>query len=252
MPVERPDDQAETPPADQPEAAGQPPAAEQPAAGHPGPSGYPAPGYLVPAASGVGPLPPGAQYPYPAAVPVTLWWDVFRTGRDERRDAVVVVVALAVVGVLAGWVWTLLAPRDQYRVVEGGLLPVDGESEAFVAGDMIFVILLSVVALLALAVVWSRPRLRGPLVLAALVVGVLAAGAVAWQVGELLAPPPTQAAMQTVGATIEGPLRLRAFASLVVPPVIAVIGYLLCAVLVAPDDLGWSRRTPDTQAPPTP
>jgi hypothetical protein len=157
---------------------------------------------------------------------------------------VLTVLALAVSGLAAGGLWIWLAPRADYRVVAtAGATDVDpiGKApspELFMADDGVFVLILAGLGLLAGIAVWWNRRRRGPLTLVALATGVLAAGTVAWQLGEWAGPAPTKAQLADVGATVTTALSLGATAALAVGPFVAVLTYLLAAALNHRDDLG--------------
>jgi hypothetical protein len=78
--------------------------------------------------------------------------------------------------------------------------------------------------------------------------GTLAAGAVAWRVGELLGPGPTRAALAHVGGRVTTGLSLGALPALAVGPFCAVLVYLLGALSARSEGLG----RPETSSGPTP
>lgn len=181
----------------------------------------------------------GAATGFAPAVPVRRqWWAEFRPEPGEVRDLALLVIALAVAGILGGVVWPLLAPADRYEVVEGGVRALVAESEALVGADLVFVAVVTVIGIAAAVVLWLRPRWRGPLTSIGLVLGLLLCGVVTWQVGVLFRPPPTSDDLATLGQIVAGPLRLRAWVALLVPPVLSLLVYVICVVLAARDDLG--------------
>ncbi|WP_299955730.1 hypothetical protein [uncultured Modestobacter sp.] len=175
-----------------------------------------------------------------------------RDSRADLRPALVTVLVLAVSGLVAGGLWLWLAPRADYRVTDAGVVPVDGpvSAEIFMADDGVFVLLLAALGLLAGLAGWFLlRRYRGALTLAALATGSLAAGVVAWQLGERLGAGPTEAQLAEVGTTVTTGLDLGAAAALAVGPFFAVLAYLVAAVLSSEDDLG---RPDDQLVPVTP
>ncbi|MGY5882156.1 DUF2567 domain-containing protein [Modestobacter lacusdianchii] len=202
------------------------------------------PGPAVPS----GPAAPAPPVPGGPSVTASSWAPARPAGapglRDSRADlrpALVTVVALAACGLVAGGLWLWLAPRADYRVTDTDVVPVDGpvSAEIFMADDGVFVLLLAALGLLAGLAGWALLRAhRGALTLAALATGSLAAGVVAWQLGERLGAGPTDAQLAEVGATVTTGLSLGAGAALAVGPFFAVLTYLVAAVLDSRDDLG--------------
>jgi hypothetical protein len=193
---------------------------------------------------------------------VALWPPARRAGvpglrgsREDLRSALMTVLALAVAGLAAGGVWTWLAPRADYRVTATDVEAVGQPSaELFMADDGVFVLVLAALGLLAGTVVWARRRRRGALTLVALATGMLAAGVVAWQLGEWAGPAPTDAQLADVGGTVTTALSLGATAALAVGPFVAVLVYLAATALTSRDDLGRADAEPADQPlrPPLP
>lgn len=222
-----------------PEADDQPAPKWQMAAS--GPGSEPDPAVPTDAVQPVATVAPGAPEAAPAR---RTWWAEFRPEPGEPRDLVLLVVALAIAGLIGGLVWSLLAPAERYEVVEDGVRGVEAESEALVGADLVFVAVIGVIGLIAAVVLWFRPRWRGPLTSVGLVVGLVACGLVAWQFGAILRPSPPPDELETVGQIVEGPLDLRAWIALLVPPVLALLVQVICAVLAPRDDLGHVRPRP--------
>jgi hypothetical protein len=80
----------------------------------------------------------------------------------------------------------------------------------------------------------------------------LAAGVVAWQLGEWAGPAPTKAQLADVGATVTTALSLGATAALAVGPFVAVLVYLVATTFTARDDLGRAEEPPPAVRPPLP
>jgi hypothetical protein len=206
----------------------------------------------LPPSTGPGPAPASWRPAQPAGVPG------LRGSREDLRRALLTVLALTVCGLAAGGLWIWLAPRADYRVTATDVEPIGKppSPELFMADDGVFVLLLAALGLLAGVAVWLLRRRRGALTLAALATGVLAAGVVAWQLGEWAGPPPTDAELADVGATVTTALSLRATAALAVGPFAAVLTYLVATALTSRDDLGRTEPEPapagDPLRPPLP
>jgi hypothetical protein len=201
--------------------------------------------------------PPGPAAPFPTAPPVPdgpvphpparrAGVPGLRGSRQDLRSALLTVLALAVAGLLAGGVWTWLAPRADYRVTATGVEPIGRapSAELFMADDGVFVCILAALGLVAGLAVWLRRRRRGALTLLALATGMLAAGVVAWQVGEWAGPGPTKAELADVGRTVTTALSLNATAALAVGPFVAVLIYLVATALTSRTDLGRTEDEP--------
>ncbi|MGY1747913.1 DUF2567 domain-containing protein [Modestobacter sp. SYSU DS0511] len=205
-----------------------------------------------------GPVPPSSWAP-PAGDGVSL--AAHRAGvpglRDSRADlpaALLAVGALTVAGLPVGGLWVWLAPRADFRVTDTDVVPVGPapSNELFMADDGVFVLLLAGLGLVAGVAGWLWRRRRGVMLLAGLATGTLAAGLVAWQLGEWLAPGPTEEELGRVGATVTTGVELGATAALAVGPFVAVLVYLVATALTARDDLGRAEPAdqPVAQLPP--
>jgi LPXTG-motif cell wall-anchored protein len=178
--------------------------------------------------------------------------------REDLRSALLTVLALAVSGLAAGGLWIWLAPRADYRVTATDVEPIGRapSAELFMADDGVFVLILAGLGLLAGIGVWLLRRRRGVLTLVALATGLLAAGVVAWQLGEWAGRGPTHAQLADVGATVTTGLSLGATAGLAVGPFVAVLAYLIATALTTRDDLGRAEPAPapagDPLRPPLP
>jgi hypothetical protein len=177
-----------------------------------------------------------------------------RGSREDLRSALLTVLALAVSGLAAGGLWIWLAPRADYRVTTADVEPIGRAPsvELFMADDGVFVLIMAGLGLLAGIAVWLQRRRRGALTLAALATGMLAAGVVAWQLGEWAGPAPTKAQLADVGATVTTALSLGATAALAVGPFVAVLVYLVATTFTARDDLGRAEEPPPAVRPPLP
>jgi hypothetical protein len=163
--------------------------------------------------------------------------------RADMRSSVRLVAALALTGIPAGLLWRGLAPRADFRVTDSGPVPVGEPSiELSVADDAVLVLVLAALGLLAGAAAWALRRRRGVATIAALALGTGLAALLAWRLGEVLAPGPTEAELGEVGALVTTPLRLAALPALAAAPFCAVLAYLVATLVARSDDLG---RTPD-------
>ena len=201
-----------------------------------------------------GATPAERQPARPAGVPG------LRGSREDLRSALLIVLVLAVAGLAAGGLWIWLAPRADYQVVGTASTPdvepigAAPSPELFMSDDGVFVLVLAALGLLAGIVVWLRRRRRGALTLVALATGMLAAGVVAWQLGEWSGPAPTEAELSDIGRTVTTALSLGASAALAVGPFVAVLVYLVATALTSRDDLGRGEPLPDAEPlrPPLP
>ena len=178
---------------------------------------------------------PSWQPARPAGVPG------LQGSREDLRSALLTVLGLAVAGLAAGGLWIWLAPRADYQVVSATDVEPVGtapSSELFMADDGVLVLILAGLGLLAGIGLWFHRRRRGVLTLTALATGMLAAGVVAWQLGEWSGPAPTEAELAEVGNTVTTALSLGATATLAVGPFMAVLAYLVATALTPDDDLG--------------
>jgi hypothetical protein len=150
------------------------------------------------------------------------------------------VAVLALIGLPAALLWLWLAPRATFRVVAGTVEPIGAppSNELFMADDGVYVLVLAGLGLLAGLGVWSMRRTRGVVALIAVAAGTTFASLLAWQVGELLAPGPTDEQLADVGATVTTGLDLGAVAAVTVAPFVAVLTYLVASTFSARDDLG--------------
>jgi hypothetical protein len=184
----------------------------------------------------------------PAARPASVHWRGWAEIRADLPSSARIVLALALAGLPTGLVWWWLAPRADFRVTDTGPVAVGNPTdELLVADDAVLALLLAGVGVLAGAAVWSLRRRRGVATLLALALGSCLTAVVAWQLGELLGPGPTEPQLADVGARVTTGLDLGSLPALALAPFTAVLAYVV-AVLYAPgDDLG--RIQPDGAAP---
>ena len=139
------------------------------------------------------------------------------TPRRGRLAVGIAAVALAAVvagfGLLVGWLWSELAPRLPLIMVEGGIAYADPEPEEAIGADAWFAILgLAAGAVFAVLTWFVLRRFRGPVILAALVVGSVAGALLGWWAFRdpiTLAEFAQSQGGAPVGAALQGPLDLR-------------------------------------------
>lgn len=170
-------------------------------------------------------------------------------GRADLGSAVRTTILITLAGVPAGLLWWLLAPRADYQVTADGVTPIGSypSDELFAADDGVFVCVLAGLGLLAGIAVWLRRRRRGVVLLAGGVVGCVLAGVVAWQLGHLLGPSPTQDELADVGARVTTGLNLHTYTALLVAPFVLLLVHVIMASATADDEL---NRSPRGQQPP--
>jgi Protein of unknown function (DUF2567) len=193
--------------------------------------------------SEAGPLPPAPH------LPPRRPWSPLRELRRDWRIGLGLLVGLAVAGILVGLIWWGLAPRADFRITSDGPQVIGNPSEELlVADDSVFVLLTAALGLIAGTVTWLVRRWRGVAALLGLALGMVAAGAVGWRTGRLLAPSPTHAALTHVGGRVTTSLNLGSSVELAVGPFLAVLVYVVAALYTRSDGLG--RPEPEDAATP--
>jgi hypothetical protein len=162
-------------------------------------------------------------------------------------------VGLAVLGIALGVLWWALAPRADYRITSGGPVAIGNPSEELlIADDGVFVLIVAGLGLIAGIATWLVRRRRGVAWLLGVALGTLASSAVAWQVGELLGPGPSRAALGHVGGRVTTSLTLGMWPALAVGPFVAVLVWLVGALYARTDGLGRSGPAPRSEPEPIP
>jgi hypothetical protein len=155
-----------------------------------------------------------------------------------------VTAAVALLGVPAGFAWIAIAPRVTVVVTGHGVAEViNPETKAFIAADGWFCVVGALGGLLAgVAGYLLAVRRYGPLAVAGLLLGGLAASLVEWWIGRSAGLAPFRKALYLShqGAVLHAPLVLRAHGALVVWPLIAALVVTLAELL--------AREPRDTQA----
>lgn len=173
--------------------------------------------------------------PQPAAArPRSGIGDLLRPTAPQLRCAAVLLVGLALVGLLVGFVWGEVAPRLAFTVVSRGVVSQnDVESEALAAADGWFALLGAGVGLVSGGLSWLWRPARGPFLVVAVMVASFVGALVAWRFGLWVGRHPTRSeidtAVQHVGRTLHAPLRLHAKAALFLQPFAAVLAVVLCS-----------------------
>lgn len=163
-------------------------------------------------------------------------WRARWAAPEEVRAGLLIIAALVVLGALLGIVWEVWSPPGPAGlIVPGGAIEAD-ESEAFIAADGRFAVLVFVVGLAAGLLAWFLRRRRGPAVAAALAIGGVAGAALTNLVGHLLRGGSASGAAYTVVRHL--PLSVHATGLLFLEAAVAVLVYLLCTAFAAADDLG--------------
>ncbi|MFW3168997.1 LPXTG cell wall anchor domain-containing protein [Geodermatophilus sp. CPCC 206100] len=190
--------------------------------------------------------PPAGRRPRTPAGPR---WPGAAELRADRRTALTLTGLLLVAGLPAGLLWWALAPRAQFEVTADGPLVLGRPSaELLAADDGVFTLVLAGLGLLAGGVGWALRRRRGVATVVALALGTLLAALLAWQLGELLGPGPTEAQLADVGARVTTALTLHSLAALAVGPFAAVLVYVVATLMAPEEDLGRSGPAPGAVA----
>ena len=104
--------------------------------------------------------------------------------RADLLPAVSAASLIAVLGLLEGWIWSLIAPPERVGVSSSGqVLPLVDESYHRFDDIAIFVLMGLVAGLLTGAALWLLRHRRGPVILIAAVLGSLVAAYLAKQTG---------------------------------------------------------------------
>ncbi|WP_344916200.1 hypothetical protein [Streptosporangium oxazolinicum] len=139
------------------------------------------------------------------------------------RDFVITVLVLALIGVVAGILWSLAAPRPPYVVTGQGPLLADPSTQALIAADGWFAVITGALGLACGAVGYSVSRGGRPLpVVVGLSAGGLLGAYLALVVGEAVnLGAVSVSASGTSASLVAGPLALTARGVLFVWPTLA-------------------------------
>lgn len=238
---------ADTPDPDRPRSGAEPPYVESLGDGRTSP--YPD------RASAGGPVPPASltwyEAPSVAAAPR-------QRLRPQLGWAAAGAFGVMILGVPLGLLWATLAPDTPVLQTESGAVYGESQPEQPIAADGWFSLLgLGFGVLVAVGLWFLLRRSRGPIGLAAAVLGSLGAALVAWQVGQQVGLATFEHLLATAaeGQTFGQPAQLRAggvrwvgllpvpYGNVLLPAFGAAVGYTLLA--------GWSRW-PSLRPDPTP
>ncbi len=163
--------------------------------------------------------------------------------RASLRTSAAVVLALGLVGAVAGIVWWWIAPQPGYRIETDGLYFLSAQPQQYIAADGWFAVLTVIIGLAAGVAVWVRCS-RQPLAgLLGLMVGGLAGAVTTAAVGMILGRSDPYDG--PVGALSQGPLEIRAWSVLLLEAGVAVAIWLIFDVLVLRTD----QLTPELASP---
>jgi hypothetical protein len=163
--------------------------------------------------------------------------------KTELRDAAVITVAMALVGVLFGLLWWWLAPHVPLvgDVVEDNWVVYlkDSEGEQAAGVDGTFALLGLAFGLVSAVVVFLLRRRGGVPLVVALGLGALLGSVVAWRLGVWLGPTSdvlAHAKAAGKGVTFSAPLKLGAKGALLAWPLGALLVHLGLTALFGPRD----------------
>ena len=155
---------------------------------------------------------------------------------DDVRAGLFVLAVLSVLGAALGVLWQWWSPPGPLGLVlsHGAVQP--DETEAFVAGDGRFAVIVTVVGLLAGALAWTWHSRRGPVVAVGLALGGLGGGLLTEAVGHLIRGGSSSGTPGQLIAHL--PLSVHATGLLFVEPAAALLVYGMCVAFANRDDLG--------------
>ncbi|RRQ27647.1 DUF2567 domain-containing protein [Rhodococcus sp. Eu-32] len=162
--------------------------------------------------------------------------------RTTVRTSLVAVVASVVVGALAGLLWSILAPTEQFVVVVPGQgAALTGESLHRFDSLALFGCISFVCGVLLPVAFWTRKAARGPVLflamLAGAVLGALAMlGVGVWVAGLLHARPQDPA----VGSVVEVAPGIGSLLALVIQPLVTSLVVVLLAAMNPHDNLMYT------------
>jgi hypothetical protein len=157
-----------------------------------------------------------------------------------------VVLALLVVGVLAGLLWQAWTVRTQGFDIGNGVIIPD-ESEGWIGADAHFGIITGIVGLAAGLLAWRWRTVRGPAMVAALAVGGVLGSLVAGWVGHLSGGG-NHTVVANTNVVRRLPLSVHMTGLFFLQAIAALAVYLVAALASASDDLGVPSGVP-TPAP---
>jgi hypothetical protein len=152
------------------------------------------------------------------------------TGRDVRAALVVIGVSAAT-GLAAGAVWAAVSPRRILVVGADGLTPELTAGDPAFAAEGWFAVVGAVAGVLLAGWAWRRSR-EDVAALIGLTLGGVLGAVVAWRLGHWLGPDavPTSAFDRPEGTRVPEPIDVRAYATLLIWPLVAVATYFSLTV----------------------
>jgi hypothetical protein len=162
-----------------------------------------------------------------------------------RRVITEIVVAVVVLALAAGAVWSLVAPDVHGQVTTSGVTVRGAEARRQFGVDGWFAVTGAVAGLLVATAAFIRHRQRPVTVLVTLVLAGLAGSVLAWRFGVLLGPGPVadRTAGLAPGTRIAIPLGLRAPAVLLAWPIASAAAVAVGAAAIS-DHGRWRLSRP--------
>ena len=156
--------------------------------------------------------------------------------RPELLAGAWLAAGLAVGGIVLGFIWLAWAPgRPVGYVVKPGAIQAD-ETEAFIAGDGRFAVLVLAAGVLGGLAAWRLRAVRGPVIAVALAAGAVVGSLLTEGVGRWLGGGTTSGAADSIIKRL--PLSLHLSGLLVVEAAVALLVYGLFTAFAPADDLG--------------
>lgn len=157
---------------------------------------------------------------------------------SRRRGAVVTIGGFLVLGLVVGWLWSVLAEPAAYSVTRDGAVMGETEAANQFGVNVAFAWLGALVAVLwgGICAFWFAGH-GWPHVISTLL-GALAASALAWRLGILFGPPPPEPVVKAaeVGSKVPMQVRVDSYGVLLAWPIAALIGLLVVVTWIAPND----------------
>jgi hypothetical protein len=163
---------------------------------------------------------------------------------DDLKFAAYLTAGLTALGALLGLAWSAWSPPGPAATAFGGGKFEPSDTEAFIASDGRFLVLVAAVGLLAGGLAWWRARNRGPFVVLGLGVGGLVGALLTELVGHLTGGGSFTGKRYTFSdgsvheVTLHMPLSLHAQGLLFIESAAAALVYGLFVAFAVRDDLG--------------
>ncbi|MFI6283658.1 ABC transporter permease [Streptomyces sp. NPDC051018] len=168
--------------------------------------------------------------------------------RAELRDGVLVMVAVALLGIALGLLWAWLAPKVPLISDGQAVFLKDTEGEEAIGSDGTFALLgMAFGVVTAAGVFWFR-RKGGVVLVIALALGGLLGSVLAWRAGMWFGPTSdvvAHAKQVGEGVTFAAPLKMKAYPVLLAWPLAAMVSHLVLTAFFGPRDpsppppVGW-------------